>query len=271
MEMASTLHQNFLLSCVEATIAVQTSGGNYNRNLMFLKWTCAKVDIVFSVASVNHIFHIQLLNVVLYICLLSPEQLSSGISAVCSPRLSPDQCRIVYLECSVYGPHMQCNRLCMVRRNGASFQLKTCLFPFYTQWTLFTESNKLLSMFPHKVSKCTCFAFVPAYFTLSMTGTLRRPQWWWMWWSDLVKVRYSSLSHKHTIFPEWSKFVYLKSFFCVGVQMASLASMVVRCHHSAGRLTVSVLSLLVLSVAARYGQLLQNVMKKTQDIERFLV
>uniref|UniRef100_I3K3E6 acylaminoacyl-peptidase n=1 Tax=Oreochromis niloticus TaxID=8128 RepID=I3K3E6_ORENI len=34
-------------------------------------------------------------------------------SAVCSPRLSPDQCRIVYLECSVYGPHMQCNRLCM--------------------------------------------------------------------------------------------------------------------------------------------------------------
>uniref|UniRef100_A0A3P8P8S2 acylaminoacyl-peptidase n=1 Tax=Astatotilapia calliptera TaxID=8154 RepID=A0A3P8P8S2_ASTCA len=41
------------------------------------------------------------------------EQLSSGTSAVCSPRLSPDQCRIVYLECSVYGPHMQCNRLCM--------------------------------------------------------------------------------------------------------------------------------------------------------------
>uniref|UniRef100_A0AAX7UTR8 acylaminoacyl-peptidase n=1 Tax=Astatotilapia calliptera TaxID=8154 RepID=A0AAX7UTR8_ASTCA len=47
-------------------------------------------------------------------CLLCPsEQLSSGTSAVCSPRLSPDQCRIVYLECSVYGPHMQCNRLCM--------------------------------------------------------------------------------------------------------------------------------------------------------------
>ncbi|CAM9158341.1 unnamed protein product [Lampetra planeri] len=41
------------------------------------------------------------------------EQLSSGTSAVCSPRLSPDQCRIVYLECSVYGPHMQCGRLCM--------------------------------------------------------------------------------------------------------------------------------------------------------------
>uniref|UniRef100_A0AAQ5ZS69 acylaminoacyl-peptidase n=1 Tax=Amphiprion ocellaris TaxID=80972 RepID=A0AAQ5ZS69_AMPOC len=36
-----------------------------------------------------------------------------GTSAVCSPRLSPDQCRIVYLECSVYGPHMQCSRLCM--------------------------------------------------------------------------------------------------------------------------------------------------------------
>uniref|UniRef100_A0A667X718 acylaminoacyl-peptidase n=1 Tax=Myripristis murdjan TaxID=586833 RepID=A0A667X718_9TELE len=34
------------------------------------------------------------------------EQLSSGTSAVCSPRLSPDRCRIVYLECAVYGPHM---------------------------------------------------------------------------------------------------------------------------------------------------------------------
>jgi len=41
------------------------------------------------------------------------EQLSSGTSAVHSPRLSPDQCRIVYLECSVYGPHMQCSKLCM--------------------------------------------------------------------------------------------------------------------------------------------------------------
>ncbi|TNN82382.1 Acylamino-acid-releasing enzyme [Liparis tanakae] len=41
------------------------------------------------------------------------EQLTSGTSAVCSPRLSPDRCRIVYLECSIYGPHMQCSRLCM--------------------------------------------------------------------------------------------------------------------------------------------------------------
>ncbi|KAM3618441.1 uncharacterized protein V6R79_020412 [Siganus canaliculatus] len=41
------------------------------------------------------------------------EQLSSGTSAVSSPRLSPDHCRIVYLECSVYGPHMQCSKLCM--------------------------------------------------------------------------------------------------------------------------------------------------------------
>ncbi|KAM6977100.1 acylamino-acid-releasing enzyme-like [Aplochiton taeniatus] len=41
------------------------------------------------------------------------EQLSSGSSAVCSPRLSPDQCRIVFLECAVFGPHMQCSRLCM--------------------------------------------------------------------------------------------------------------------------------------------------------------
>ncbi|XP_017161054.1 acylamino-acid-releasing enzyme-like isoform X1 [Poecilia reticulata] len=41
------------------------------------------------------------------------EQLSSDTSAVYSPRLSPDQCRIIYLECSVYGPHMQCSKLCM--------------------------------------------------------------------------------------------------------------------------------------------------------------
>ncbi|XP_043960960.1 acylamino-acid-releasing enzyme isoform X3 [Gambusia affinis] len=41
------------------------------------------------------------------------EQLSSDTSAVFSPRLSPDQCRIIYLECSVYGPHMQCCKLCM--------------------------------------------------------------------------------------------------------------------------------------------------------------
>ncbi|CAN9515559.1 unnamed protein product [Ophioblennius macclurei] len=41
------------------------------------------------------------------------EQLSSGSTSVCSPRLSPDQCRIVYLECSVFGPHMQCSKLCM--------------------------------------------------------------------------------------------------------------------------------------------------------------
>ncbi|XP_041130550.1 acylamino-acid-releasing enzyme isoform X1 [Polyodon spathula] len=41
------------------------------------------------------------------------EQLSSDTKAVCSPRLSPDQCRIVYLECGVFGPHQQCSRLCM--------------------------------------------------------------------------------------------------------------------------------------------------------------
>ncbi|XP_034028452.1 acylamino-acid-releasing enzyme [Thalassophryne amazonica] len=41
------------------------------------------------------------------------EQLTSGTTAVCSPRLSPDQCRIIYLECSIFGPHMQCSKLCM--------------------------------------------------------------------------------------------------------------------------------------------------------------
>uniref|UniRef100_A0A6Q2YLT2 acylaminoacyl-peptidase n=1 Tax=Esox lucius TaxID=8010 RepID=A0A6Q2YLT2_ESOLU len=44
------------------------------------------------------------------------EQLSSGSSAVCSPRLSPDRCRIIYLECTVFGPHQNCSRLCMVIR-----------------------------------------------------------------------------------------------------------------------------------------------------------
>ncbi|XP_037124119.1 acylamino-acid-releasing enzyme isoform X1 [Syngnathus acus] len=41
------------------------------------------------------------------------EQLASDDSAVFSPRLSPDQCRIVYLENTVFGAHMQCSRLCM--------------------------------------------------------------------------------------------------------------------------------------------------------------
>ncbi|XP_062854625.1 acylamino-acid-releasing enzyme-like [Trichomycterus rosablanca] len=41
------------------------------------------------------------------------EQLSPESVAVSSPRLSPDLCRIVYLECGVYGPHQQCSKLCM--------------------------------------------------------------------------------------------------------------------------------------------------------------
>ncbi|KAM8830734.1 acylamino-acid-releasing enzyme-like isoform 1-T1 [Synchiropus picturatus] len=41
------------------------------------------------------------------------EQLSSGTTAVFSPRLSPDHCRIAYLEGSIYGPHMQCFKLCL--------------------------------------------------------------------------------------------------------------------------------------------------------------
>ncbi|XP_041446694.1 acylamino-acid-releasing enzyme isoform X1 [Xenopus laevis] len=41
------------------------------------------------------------------------EMLSSDSSAVFSPRLSPDKCRIVYLKCNVYGPHQQCCQLVM--------------------------------------------------------------------------------------------------------------------------------------------------------------
>ncbi|XP_053577103.1 acylamino-acid-releasing enzyme isoform X2 [Bombina bombina] len=39
------------------------------------------------------------------------ETLSSDTSAVFSPRLSPDKCRIVYLQCDVFGPHQQCCRM----------------------------------------------------------------------------------------------------------------------------------------------------------------
>ncbi|NWY50727.1 ACPH enzyme, partial [Chionis minor] len=39
------------------------------------------------------------------------EQLSQNNVAVWSPRLSPDRCRIVYLENDALGPHQQCSRL----------------------------------------------------------------------------------------------------------------------------------------------------------------
>ncbi|XP_043934197.1 acylamino-acid-releasing enzyme [Protopterus annectens] len=41
------------------------------------------------------------------------ELLSSDVNAVRSPRLSPDFCRIVYLEEDALGPHRECARLCM--------------------------------------------------------------------------------------------------------------------------------------------------------------
>ncbi|XP_027556817.1 acylamino-acid-releasing enzyme-like [Neopelma chrysocephalum] len=41
------------------------------------------------------------------------ELLSEDTKAVWSPRLSPDRCRIVYLENDVLGPHQQCSRLRM--------------------------------------------------------------------------------------------------------------------------------------------------------------
>lgn len=42
------------------------------------------------------------------------ELLSEDTRAVWSPRLSPDRCRIVYLENEALGPHQQCSRLRMV-------------------------------------------------------------------------------------------------------------------------------------------------------------
>ncbi|NXY80502.1 ACPH enzyme, partial [Glareola pratincola] len=41
------------------------------------------------------------------------EPLSGNNAAVWSPRLSPDRCRIVYLENDAFGPHQQCSRLRM--------------------------------------------------------------------------------------------------------------------------------------------------------------
>lgn len=43
-----------------------------------------------------------------------PELLSDDSLAVSSPRLSPDQCRIVYLRYPSLVPHHQCSQLCMV-------------------------------------------------------------------------------------------------------------------------------------------------------------
>uniref|UniRef100_A0A8C9TMA9 acylaminoacyl-peptidase n=1 Tax=Scleropages formosus TaxID=113540 RepID=A0A8C9TMA9_SCLFO len=66
------------------------------------------------------------------------EQLSSGSSAVSYPRLSPDLCRIVYLECGVYGPHQQCSRLCMVSVKGCTGKSDM------GSWTLLTIIRDLM-------------------------------------------------------------------------------------------------------------------------------
>lgn len=46
--------------------------------------------------------------------LSGPELLSDDSLAVTSPRLSPDQCRIVYLQFPSLVPHQQCGQLCLV-------------------------------------------------------------------------------------------------------------------------------------------------------------
>lgn len=48
------------------------------------------------------------------------ELLSEDTRAVWSPRLSPDRCRIVYLENDALGPHQQCSRLRMVSGTGGT-------------------------------------------------------------------------------------------------------------------------------------------------------
>ena len=46
--------------------------------------------------------------------LSGPELLSADSLAITSPRLSPDQCRIVYLQFPSLVPHQQCGQLCLV-------------------------------------------------------------------------------------------------------------------------------------------------------------
>jgi hypothetical protein len=48
------------------------------------------------------------------IFLCGPELLSDDSLAISSPRLSPDQCRIVYLQYPSLIPHHQCSQLCLV-------------------------------------------------------------------------------------------------------------------------------------------------------------
>ncbi|KAH0629992.1 hypothetical protein JD844_012520 [Phrynosoma platyrhinos] len=57
----------------------------------------------------------QILSALFYVDLTGGrcELLSEDTKAIWSPRLSPDQCRIVYLENQASGPHQQCSRLCM--------------------------------------------------------------------------------------------------------------------------------------------------------------
>ncbi|NWY97576.1 APEH enzyme, partial [Loxia curvirostra] len=59
--------------------------------------------------------------------LLPTELLSAENGSVCSPRLSPDGQRLLYLEGAVGGPHRQCLRLCMV--SWASWAPGTAVLP----------------------------------------------------------------------------------------------------------------------------------------------
>lgn len=69
-----------------------------------------------------------------------PELLSDDSVAVSSPRLSPDQCRIVYLQYPSLVPHHQCSQLCLVSwgegsTEGEGGQMRDkgrvrCVFPW---------------------------------------------------------------------------------------------------------------------------------------------
>ncbi|NXX25712.1 APEH enzyme, partial [Nicator chloris] len=75
--------------------------------------------------------------------LLPTELLSAENGSVCSPRLSPDGQRLLYLEGIVGGPHRQCLRLNMVswasRAPGMAVPPSQCSAPFAAFAGLYTE------------------------------------------------------------------------------------------------------------------------------------
>lgn len=74
---------------------------------------------------------------------------------------------------TVYGETGSCLVNCLMNRDTQD----QCLCSSSSS----SSTNESIKMF--------FFLSVLRYFVPSMTGTLRRPQWWWIWWRDLEMVR----------------------------------------------------------------------------------